>query len=807
MGAAMAQRCLDTIPHSLRHRTSHRVFGSSLYDSIRGVTTPDRGGRRSHPRIISSSLIVGHLHSDSVQSGLLKNRLNGAASSGHFMIRRLVVGVMGLLAVGWPTLVGAQDAAAEKRVALVVGNAAYQAGALTTPVNDAALIAQTLQAAGFDVVGSRDLDQDTLRHAFRDFIDKVEAAGRNTVALVYLSGFGLQLEGENYFVPVDARIGRDTDVAAEALRISDYTRSLVALHPKAIIFVVDAARASPFAGSGAPLAGGLALVDPAPGMLIAFNAAPGTVAPEEQGPYGPYAQALAEMMREGGLPLAELFNRVRLRVNDTTRGGQVPWHASKVDAPFLFFERTPDAPPPAVSVEQDQAIQSRPIGELGAVDAYMATLERDTLAAYFDFLVAYPDDPLAERVRAMAAVRREAITWRRSRLEDTPAAYWSYLRRYPDGPHVADARRRLTLLAAALEPPQSFTEIGYDVPPPPPEEITYIEQPALDFDDPAFGFAPPPPASDDFLPPLEPDLAGLPPPPPPVALFVLPCPEYRPVPAWIQPPGYVAPPPSNVIYANIHNTVAINTTTHVVTITSRRGETTTLSSGTTAGSLPAIGDAGPALPPSVARKAQLIQTQGPGGSGVQPSGTGQRQVPQLGQPLPSGLPVVPGQPRSPGKPTAGQTGDGHPPAPPTPQQVAPLVPPPQGLSQPRPQPQINQQQQRQGEIEQQRHQQLQLQLQQQRQQELERQRQQEIEQQREQELGRQRQQEIEQQRQQQLLQLQRQQELEHLRQQQFLRQQQIEQQRQQQIEQQRGQMRQQMPIRNCGAPGQPPCPR
>ena len=793
----MAQRCLDTVAPGLRHRTSHRVFGAG--ERICG----HRGSRGSRARITSSGLIVGHLHSDSVQRGLLKNRLDGAASSGHFMIRRLVAGMMGLLAVGWPTLVGAQDAGAEKRVALVVGNAAYRAGALTTPVNDAGLIAQTLQAAGFDVAGSRDLDQDTLRHAFRDFIDKVGAAGPNTVALVYLSGYGLQLEGENYFVPVDARIGRDTDVAAEALRISDYTRSLVALHPKAIIFVVDAARASPFAGSGAPLAGGLALVDPALGMLIAFNAAPGTVTPEEQGPYGPYAQALAEMMREGGLPLAELFNRVRLRVNDITRGGQVPWHASKMDAPFLFFERTPDAPPPTVSAEQDQAIQSRPIGELSATDAYMATLERDTLGAYSDFLAAYPDDPLAPRVRAMVAVRREAITWRQSRLEDTPAAYWSYLRRYPDGPHAADARRRLTLLAAALEPPQSFAEIGYDVPAPPPEEITYIEQPALDFDDPAFGFAPPPPASDDFLPPLDPDLAGLPPPPPPVALFVLPCPEYRPVPVWIQPPGYVAPPPNNVIYANIHNTVIINATIHVVTITNRRGETITLSSDKTAGALlPGPEGGGPALPPSVARKAQLNQTQGPAGSGMQSAGTGQRQIPQLGQPLPSQLPVAPGPASSPGKPTAGQTGDVHPPVPPTSQQVAPLVPPPQGLGQPRPQPQINQQQQPQREIEQRRQQQLQLQ----RQQELERQRQQEIEQQREQELARQRRQEIEQQRQQQLLQLQRQQELERLGQQQFLRQQQIEQQRQQ-IEQQRGQMRQQMPIRNCGAPGQLPCPR
>src|SRR5947207_13524822 len=99
----------------------------------------------------------------------------------------------------------------EKRIALVIGNAAYQAGALATPANDAGLIAQTLQAAGFDVAGARDLDQDTLRRALRDFVDKAEASGPHTVAYIYFSGHGMQLEGENYLLPVDARITRASE--------------------------------------------------------------------------------------------------------------------------------------------------------------------------------------------------------------------------------------------------------------------------------------------------------------------------------------------------------------------------------------------------------------------------------------------------------------------------------------------------------------------------------------------------------------------------------------------------------------------
>jgi uncharacterized caspase-like protein len=511
-------------------------------------------------------------------------------------------------------------ARAEKRIALVVGNAGYQTGALTTPANDAGLIAQTLQAAGFDVVGARDLDQDAMRRTFRDFLEKATNTGTDTVAVIYAGGYGVQLEGENYFVPIDAKIARDADVAAQALRISDYTRPLAALKLKATIVVLDAARANPFARSGPPLAGGLALVEPEPGLLMAFNAAPGTVAPEGPGPYGPYAQALAEMLREGGLPLPQVFDRTRLRVNDMTKGAQVPWQASKVDASLLFFERAADAPLPAVAAGEAQAMRARPMRELPVADAYAAALDRDTLDGYADFIAAYPGDPMAQRVRAIIAARREAITWRRTRAVDTPPAYWSYLRRYPQGPHAPDAHRRLAFLAAALEPPPSFALLAYDLPPPPPEEIVYIRRPVLVFDDPVFAFAPPPPPPVVFLAPVPAEFVVLPPPPPPVGLFLLPIPIYRPVPVWVRPPPYVAPPPrNNVIYTNVHNTVVVNNVTNTVTITNPSGQTQTVTpaatpaaqpaaqQGAPAGATPAPAAPGPALPPSLAQKAATLR--------------------------------------------------------------------------------------------------------------------------------------------------------------------------------------------------------
>jgi uncharacterized caspase-like protein len=446
----------------------------------------------------------------------------------------------------------------EKRLAFVIGNGAYQSGELATAANDAGLIGQTLQAAGFDVVGARDVDQESLRGAFRDFLAKVSAAGPDAVVFVYLAGHGAQFEGENYFLPVDANIANPADVPIQAIRISDLTRPLAALPTKVNIIVLDAARPNAFPQTKQPLAGGLALVDPDPNMLIAFNAAPGTVAPEGKGPYGAYAQALAEMMREGGLPLEDVFDRTRLRVNEMTQGAEVPWNASKINAPFVFFERAPNAPAPKVSEAESQANRTREIRDFNARDAYVAALDRDTLRGYQDFLVAYPHDPMAKRVRAIIAARREAITWRQTWTRDTPEAYWSYLERYPHGPHAWDARRRLEHFDAELEPPPSFTVIVYDVPPPPPEEIVYIDRPVLYFDDPDFDFEPPPPVAIIFLPPPPPDFIVLEPPPPPIDVFVLPTPVFVPIPVFINPPRHIVPPRNDIIFNNIHNTTVIN---------------------------------------------------------------------------------------------------------------------------------------------------------------------------------------------------------------------------------------------------------
>src|ERR1700674_4668151 len=151
---------------------------------------------------------------------------------------------------------------AEKRIAFVVGDAAYQAAPLRTPANNAGLIAQTLQTAGFEVIGARDLDQAAFVNAWNDFLTKAQAAGPGPIAFVFLGGYGLQFDGENYFASVDAQIATSADIATNAVRFADLSRSLASVPLRARVLVFDAARANPFALGDPSIAGGLALVDP-----------------------------------------------------------------------------------------------------------------------------------------------------------------------------------------------------------------------------------------------------------------------------------------------------------------------------------------------------------------------------------------------------------------------------------------------------------------------------------------------------------------------------------------------------------------
>lgn len=432
----------------------------------------------------------------------------------------------------------------EARFALIIGNDGYDNAPLPTAAQDAGLIADTLKAAGFEVMGARNVDQDTFRASYREFLQKLGGAGEGGVGFIYVSGYGLQYEGENYLIPVGATVERETDLALNAIRISDLTRPYGGMPARVKMVVLDLAYKGPF-GQQAQLAPGLALTTPEPNMLLAFNAAPGAYAPETKPPYGSYAQALAEMMREGGLQPADIFDRTRLRVSDLTRSTQIPWNSSLIQESFVFFERKAGEPAPGANEAQLETARTRPINEMTPEEAYAAALARDELEGYQEFLTAFPDSPYAKNVRGILAARREAATWQRAVTSNTPNAYWTYIRRYPKGPHVADAHRRLRRLSSPIDPPVDMVVEEFDVPPPPPVEVGYFDSAEPVFYDPV-----PMPAVSFYAPP---PIGWWAPPPPPVLapedFFFLPYSSaYAPppdvyVPDYVYAPALYSPPP------------------------------------------------------------------------------------------------------------------------------------------------------------------------------------------------------------------------------------------------------------------------
>src|SRR5688572_4005632 len=194
---------------------------------------------------------------------------------------------------------------AEKRVALVLGNSNYQNVApLANPVNDSARIAATLKEAGFDVVDSRrDLPAAETRRALRDFADRARDAD---IAVVYYAGHGIEVDGSNYLIPVDAKLERDTDVYDEALSLD---RVLIAIEPakKLRLVILDACRDNPFAKSmkrtvaSRAIGQGLAKVEPSsPNVLIAYSAKAGFTAADGDGQNSPFTAALSRHIATPG---------------------------------------------------------------------------------------------------------------------------------------------------------------------------------------------------------------------------------------------------------------------------------------------------------------------------------------------------------------------------------------------------------------------------------------------------------------------------------------------------------------------------
>ncbi|RZS57121.1 caspase family protein [Sphaerotilus mobilis] len=216
---------------------------------------------------------------------------------------------------------GAQAMATGKRVALVIGNAAYREGRLANPVNDARLMEATLKTLGFDVERVENADFRRLHRAVREFGDRAQGAD---VALVYYAGHGMQLGNENWLVPVDADIGKQADVAGEAIAASTLLQQIEAASPRIALVVLDACRNNPFFSRLRSLSRGLARMDVPTGSIVAYSAQPGAVADDGEGNNGLYTKHLARFLVQRRLDIRQVFEETALAVEKESGGKQRP---------------------------------------------------------------------------------------------------------------------------------------------------------------------------------------------------------------------------------------------------------------------------------------------------------------------------------------------------------------------------------------------------------------------------------------------------------------------------------------------------
>jgi hypothetical protein len=305
--------------------------------------------------------------------------------------KRLVASVLLLqLLLGFGTSV----AQTEPRVALVIGNGNYTSvGKLKNPENDATAMAAMLRRVGFDVIERENVSRRAMIQATRTFAEKLSPGG---IGLLYYAGHGIQAQGADYLVPVDAMLAVEDDLKYETLNLQDILDKLDDARVRLSIVILDACRDNPFKSFRSSVSG-LALINPPAGTVIAYATAPGKVAGDGTGDNSIFT---AELLKAMGKPdkLLDVFAHVTDAVERLTANVQTPWINSSFRGDFYFTGPTTGTTTPA------------------------------------------PDS-------GTATTSSEIVFWQSIAGSTNPADFEAYLKQFPDGSFVALARIRLASLA------------------------------------------------------------------------------------------------------------------------------------------------------------------------------------------------------------------------------------------------------------------------------------------------------------------------------------------------------------------------
>jgi len=298
------------------------------------------------------------------------------------LLQRLFL-VLILVSGAFPIIAYAQ------RVALLIGNVKYTSGPLTNPPNDVRQMEAALKKVGFTVQTVIDANQNQMRRALRDFGDRAQGA---EVALMYYSGHGTQANGENYLIPIQANISKESDYAIEAVGTNGLMQQITGARPKAAIVVLDACRDNPYAMATKSANKGLSRMEAPTGSMIAFATAPNTTAGDE----GYYARELARQLTTPGVELYDAFRNTTAEVQRLSKGKQVP-RVSEVSITEKIY--------------------------LAGVGTQVASVSAEPSASNAPIGIA----------RAQNSTQVEQLAWAAAQRANTSAAYQAYLNEYPKG--------------------------------------------------------------------------------------------------------------------------------------------------------------------------------------------------------------------------------------------------------------------------------------------------------------------------------------------------------------------------------------
>jgi len=228
----------------------------------------------------------------------------------------------------------------EKRLALVIGNSTYLTNPLKNPVNDAKAMDVVLKELGFEVIKAENANLASMKKAIDEYGQKLKA-GKYDISLFFYAGHGLQVKGNNYLVPVDAKIQEENEIEYDCLDAGRILAKMESAGSRVNIVILDACRDNPFerSWSRSTKGGGLATMDAPVGSIVCYATSPGKTASDGDGVNGLYTQELLTHLRTPNVALEDVFKRVRIGVMQKSNRAQIPWETSSLVGDFFFKKK------------------------------------------------------------------------------------------------------------------------------------------------------------------------------------------------------------------------------------------------------------------------------------------------------------------------------------------------------------------------------------------------------------------------------------------------------------------------------------